>query len=484
MKGILMILPNNYIRRMQELLKEEWEAYRATLEMPYYHGLRINDLKLDAPSFTQMAPFHLRSSDNLADEAYALEPIPWVQNGFYYGLNNNFEQKQEQYKNNNIKSIQPAKHPYYHAGLYYIQEPSVMVPAAVLPINENDKVLDLCAAPGGKTTQLGARLGNTGLLVSNDISVSRAKAIVKNIELFGIQNAVVLSETPQKLEKIFKDYFDKILVDAPCSGEGMFRKDPSIIKNWEKTGVEYYTQLQREILSSATQMLRPGGYMVYSTCSFSEEENEHIIQWLLHTYPDFSMVPINLYAGFSDGHNGLEACKRLWPHKLKGEGHFVALLRKNGKDKKERKFSINKFEKPTEKQLAPYLKFESEVLTEPLDKSYMHLIKVKLYLLPKDMPDIKGLRVLRSGWYLGEIEKGRFEPSQAFANGLTARDVKKTIHLTSDMTEVISYLKGETLNLEADEGYHLICVDGFPLGWAKKTGNILKNKYCASWRWQ
>lgn len=448
-----MKLPNDFTNKMQELLKNEWDAYLGTFDEPFYLGLRSNDLKVDAPSFAKMAPFDL-------------EPIPWAYNGFYYN-----------------SRVQPAKHPYYHAGLFYIQEPSAMLPASVLPINKGDKVLDLCAAPGGKTTQIGARLGNTGLLVSNDISPSRSKAIVKNVELFGICNSIVLSESPKKLETHFECFFDKILVDAPCSGEGMFRKDTSMINNWEKTGVEYYVNLQKEILPSAANMLKPGGYLIYSTCTFSLEENEKMINWFISEHTDFDVVSIESHIGFEDGFEGLSQAKRLWPHRIKGEGHFVVLLHK-----KERDYSVThrsyEYGKINERQFAPYLTFESEVLNIPLDKSKMTIIEDKLYLLPEGTPMFKGLRVLKSGWYLGDLTRGRFEPSQAFASGLNITEVKKVINLSLDMTEVIKYLKGETLSIDASEGYHLVCVDNYPLGWVKKAGNILKNKYCTGWRWQ
>lgn len=450
-----MILPISYTERMHKILNEEFDTYMATLDAPYYQGLRSNEIKISAPSFKQMAPF---SCD--------LERVPWTENGFYYD-----------------KDIQPAKHPYYHAGLFYIQEPSAMLPAAILPINKGDKVLDLCAAPGGKTTQLGARLNNTGLLVSNDISASRAKAIVKNVELFGIRNAIVLSEAPNKLEKHFLSFFDKVLVDAPCSGEGMFRKDPSMIKNWEKIGIDYYVEQQKEILCSAAKMLKPGGYMAYSTCTFSIEENEKVIQWFLDNHSQFKLVPIKSVYGFKDGYKGLVETKRLWPHKIKGEGHFVALLYKEIDD-----YSIT--HKPYDygriniKEVQPYLDFQKKNLNMEVALENLALIQDKLYWLPKETPLLKGLRILKSGWYLGELNKGRFEPSQAFASGLNINEVKGVINLSLNQPETIKYLKGETLTLNASEGYHLICVDGFSLGWVKKTGNTLKNKYSPGWRWQ
>lgn len=452
-----MNLPNKYIEKMKDLLENEYSDYEKSLDDERFYGLRSNDIKIDGKQFKEISP-------------YKLEDIPWVNNGYYYS-----------------KNEQPAKHPYYHAGLYYIQEPSAMVPAQVLPINKGDKVLDLCAAPGGKSTQLGAKLNNTGLLVSNDISPSRANSLLKNIEMFGITNSIVTSESPERLERYFSGFFDKVLVDAPCSGEGMFRKEPSMVKNWETCGTSYYTDIQRQILPSAANMLKAGGYMVYSTCTFSPEENEQMIDWFLEEYRDFELVNISKENGlengrpnWSSGNKDLLKTARLWPHKIKGEGHFVALLRKNdGNGSKVKPFDKKLLK---EKDIIDYLNFEKEILGIRLDINRLGIINNKLYFLPEGMPDIKGLRVLRSGWFIGEIKKNRFEPSQAFASGLRSEDVNNSIRISADNIDVIKYLKGETLNRDGNDGYNLICVDRFPLGWAKKNRHMLKNCYQASWR--
>lgn len=441
---------------MNDLLGEEaFRAYEAALALPYAAGLRANEMKIDARQLVAGLP-------------YVLEPVPWVEGGFYYD-----------------SSLQPAKDPYYHAGLFYIQEPSAMTPAAMLPIEPGDRVLDLCAAPGGKSTQIGARLKGTGVLVSNDISASRAKGLVKNIELFGICNALVTSEAPEKLCHYFEGYFDKILVDAPCSGEGMFRKEPGMMKNWEDQDYTHYAALQREILPSAVRMLKAGGTLVYSTCTFSPEENEEQILWLLAQYPELSLEELPHPAGIDGGVRGMDGVMRLWPQRLKGEGHFVARIRKreNGEVKLPAK-AVDHALRPSEKTLQPYLEFERELLNLRLDTSRMMLLQERLFLLPKDLPNIGGLRVLKSGWYLGDLEKGRFEPSQHFAMGLFKDEVKKTIDLPRTDERVLRYLKGETLDLAVDPGYHLVMVDGHALGWAKGAGNRLKNKYSSSWRYQ
>jgi NOL1/NOP2/sun family putative RNA methylase len=443
---------------MRTLLIEEYEAYIESFEAPYASGLRINSLKLSVDQFKNIVPFEL-------------EPIPWIDHGFYYD-----------------SKEQPAKHPYYYAGLYYIQEPSAMTPAHFLPIEEGDKVLDLCAAPGGKTTELGAKLKGTGLLISNDISASRAKALVKNIELFGITNALITSESPSKLSHYFVEYFDKILVDAPCSGEGMFRKDATMIKSWEQYGVDYYHQLQKEIIVEAAKMLKPGGYLLYSTCTFSPEENEGTLDYLLNQYPEFTVETLPQIQGFHrgrpewiNGREDLNHCIRIWPHKVKGEGHFIALLKK-GNPNIEHNTSIdtktNKSTTYTEFDL-----FVEENLNINLDSNRIQVIQDKVYLMPEDLPNLKGLRFLRTGWYLGDLKKKRFEPSQAFAMGLKKSEVNKTINFTKEQDEVIRYLKGETLHVEGQDGWQLITVDGYPLGWGKLNKGVLKNKYYSGWRW-
>lgn len=459
-----MKLPQTFETRMKEMLGEEFKDYEKTLEEKHYSGIRVNTLKISPEEFEKIAPF-------------SITRIPWIKNGYYYNQNE-----------------QPARHPYYFAGLYYIQEPSAMTPASLLPVTPGDKVLDICAAPGGKSTELGAKLCGKGVLVSNDISNSRAKALLKNIELFGIRNPVIASEAPGKLVDYFTDYFDKILVDAPCSGEGMFRKSPAIMKNWEQYGVEYYNKLQKEIILQAAKMLKPGGYLLYSTCTFSKEENEGTISYLLEQYPEFQVVdPLTdnsvSYEGFSHGRpewgNGreeLKNCIRLWPHKIKGEGHFIALLRKGG-PKGETLIPVSgnlgklKITKEAEDFLAEIpLSINEENLLVKEDR---------LYLLPSELPELKGLRLLRQGLLLGEMKKGRFEPSQALASALYKGDYHKVIDLSGDSAEVIKYLKCETIeaNSTKGDGYHLITTDSYSLGWGKLAKGSLKNKYLPGWRW-
>lgn len=461
-----MILPIAFEERMKDLLKDDYELYKDSFNEKHYTGLRINTLKISPNEFLKISPF-------------TLERIPFIENGFYYDI-----------------AEQPARHPYYHAGLYYIQEPSAMIPANLLAINPGDKVLDLCAAPGGKSTELAAKLQGRGVLISNDISNTRAKALLKNIELFGVKNAIVVSESPSKLENYFPEYFDKILVDAPCSGEGMFRKSPAMIKDWEERGVEYYEKLQKEIIISAAKMLKPGGFLVYSTCTFSPEENEGTIKYLLEEFPEFSVVnPLTKttvsYDGFDfgkpewvDGPDELRNAIRIWPHKIKGEGHFICLLQK-GNEIKEGKGITNQNHNLSPKTMPKEAKDFISELDFPIDYDQIELIDDKLYVLPYQLPSLKGLRILRSGLLLGEIKKNRFEPNQALAMALRQEEYKYRINLSSSDSEVIKYLKCETIQIEGDykDGLQLICVDGYPLGFGKLSNTTLKNKYLASWRW-
>ncbi len=479
-----MNLPKLFEDRMKELLGEEYEEYLTCYSKPHFGGLRVNTLKSNPKEFEQICPFSIKS-------------IPWVKNGYYYDTNE-----------------QPAKHPYYYAGLYYIQEPSAMTPASLLPVKPGDKVLDVCAAPGGKSTELGARLQGEGVLVTNDISNSRAKALLKNIELFGIRNSLILSEAPNKLVDYFPEYFDKILIDAPCSGEGMFRKSPAIMKNWEQYGVDYYNKLQKEIILLAARMLKPGGYMLYSTCTFSPEENEGTISYLLDQYPEFKVVPALSdeatqkeyglsYEGFDfgkpewvNGREELKHCIRLWPHKIDGEGHFITLLYKEIKDSTtsigtapaqtindSKSFRMNA--KPSKSALSEEaLEFINE-LEFPIKQENLVVHEDRVFLVPDGLPEIKGLRILRQGLLLGEMKKQRFEPSQALANALKVSDYRKVIKLSVKDPNVIRYLKCETIELEEEykDGWYLICVEEYPLGWVKYTKGQCKNKYLPGWRW-
>ena len=326
-------LPEKFLSRMESMLGKEFPAFLQSYDFPRKFGLRVNTNKISVEEFLEISPFHL-------------EPIPWIDNGFFYDEND-----------------RPSRHPYYFAGLYYLQEPSAMTPANRFSVNPGEYVLDLCAAPGGKATELGAKLQGNGFLVANDISNSRAKALLRNLELFGIKNSMVTNETPAKLAKYFPEFFDKILVDAPCSGEGMFRKDPDVAKTWDETRPEFFGKLQREIVTQAISMLKPGGELLYSTCTFSPIENEGLISFILENFPEIELLTLDDYEGFTKGcpdwgnkDTRLKKCIRIFPHHMEGEGHFLALMKKNGCSVSSRITPITKPDKTSKKLLDEFSK--------------------------------------------------------------------------------------------------------------------------------
>ena len=495
-----MNLPKEFEEKMKTLLGSEYEEYTACYDEPRHYGLRVNTAKISVEDFLKIAP-------------WPLEPVPWIENGFYYDGDH----------------IQPSKHPYYFAGLYYLQEPSAMTPASRLPVEPGDRVLDVCAAPGGKATELGAKLQGTGVLAANDLSSSRAKGLLKNLELFGIGNVLVLSEEPGKLVSYFEGYFDKILIDAPCSGEGMFRKDKKMVKAWEEHGPSFFSKIQKSIITQAAQMLRPGGMLLYSTCTFSPEENEQIIAWVLREFPEMQLIPMKGYEGFSegrpdlaDGNPELKKCVRIWPHHMDGEGHFVALMQKSRTpemddvspekssayiseadeessdhdDVKKKKKKAKKGRKDqkerneaagcTRQERAVLESFFADVKAE-VDWKRIEVRKGFAYYLPEGVEGKKNLVFVRNGLYLGEIRKDRFEPSQAFAMVLQKKEFASSIDFPAKDERVIRYLKGETVDVSdlecgKEKGWQLVCVDGYPLGWGKLVNGTLKNKYLSGWR--
>lgn len=446
-------LPNEFLQEMESLLGEEYGQYLDSFDRPRNYGLRVNTLKWTPEECEKRLP-------------WPLEPVPWTENGFFYD-----------------GRFQPSKDPYYYGGLYYLQEPSAMAPAALLPVEPGDMVLDLCAAPGGKSTELGARLKGRGMLVANDVSSSRAKGLLKNLELFGVANACVTSETPERLAAAFPEFFNKILVDAPCSGEGMFRKDPDMIKDWAERGPKYYSLIQREILKEAVKMLRPGGTLLYSTCTFSRAEDEEMVQWVLESFPDMEPVPLPAFEGACGG-IGLTGCLRLFPHKVRGEGHFMALLKKKGSKEEGTADSQRREDFKPDGEFADFLK-DTRLIWDP---GRMARKQDRIYYLPEGFSQAPGLRYLRTGLFMGTLKKERFEPSQALAMTLGERSYGSAISFDREDERVIRYLKGETIALKEGEdpkkGWCLVCVDGFGLGFARRNNGMLKNKYYPGWRWQ
>ena len=349
-----------------------------------------------------------------------------------------------------------------------------MAPARLLAPKPGERVLDLCAAPGGKSTQLGAMMRGEGLLICNEIHPKRARILSSNIERMGLSNALVLNEHPAKLAQRFPGYFDRILVDAPCSGEGMFRKEDAAVSDWSEETVAMCAARQKEILLSAAQMLKPGGRLVYSTCTFSPEENEGVISAFLHSHPDFFIEPADMPyfdrgrpEWISDPAEGLENCFRLWPHKLHGEGHFAALLRRGDGEKPD----ILPEERPEKipAETSVFLQ-ENGIFLQGCPVIFGDT----LYLAPEGIPSLSGLKVLRVGLELGELRKGRFLPAHALA--LWLKDFPQKADFPALSPEIDAYLHGQTL-FGSQKDWTLICADGLSLGWAKGSDGILKNHY-------
>lgn len=540
-----MHLPEEFEQKMRKLLGEDYDNYAGSFAKKYGQTFRVNQLK------TQPADFFRR---------FAVKPVPWCENGFYYDGEERL-----------------SLHPFYYGGAYYIQEPCAMAPASFLPVKPGDKVLDLCAAPGGKTTALAAKLQGQGVLIANDISISRCKALLKNMEMAGVKNALITCETPERLAERFAGYFDCVLVDAPCSGEGMFRKEPSMAAEWSPEEVRRYSDLQKEILGQAASMVRPGGYLLYSTCTYSPEEDEQVVETLLRgdNAETFRLESLPLYPGVDEGHprwsksgeESLRYCRRFWNHRVDGEGQFAALFKKEerpgeetggsrfsgessrpGKqpgqgaaaasagtgdmtmtavpsaadertttalnvagattdpaaggrrEKKRRKNARrnplsdgrktntgggkkkNAPEAPGAAGMSGEMRQFFEKCRLEIPEERLQFIEERVFLLPENCPDMQGLRVVRSGLYLGDCKKKRFEPGQALAMALRPEDYENIVTFSPEDIRVEKYLRGETVEAGCRDGWVLICVDGLPLGWGKSNRGNIKNKIAPGWR--
>ena len=525
-----MKLPEEFTVKMRVLLKEEYPAFLASYDDERTSALRVNERKITPQAFEKIAPFPVSA-------------LPFIRGGYRVG-----------------REFSPARHPYYAAGLYYLQEPSAMTPVSVMDVAPGEKVLDLCAAPGGKATALAARLGGKGLLVANEVSASRAKALLRNLEVFGADNCFVTNAQPAVLASRFPLFFDHVLVDAPCSGEGMFRKEEAVMRAWSPEKNAQCAKVQRRIILDAADMLKEGGTLVYSTCTFDPGEDECVIAFLLRERPEMELISLPHREGFSEGFSEeflvetgylsqeeaaffssdgedlficneekdrlpLTACVRLWPHKCGGEGHFIAMLRKRGTgtaDTQERSGQTGKTpqirqadrreesrrqgrrtEGRRQDRGAEGRRADQEIrdrqrvlklaaaagITIPeriADRLEIRGGQAFASALPADA--VRGIPFVRNGLYLGEIRGERFEPAQAFAMTLDAESCA-ALNFSPEDERVRRYLRGESLHPDdlkdfgdQKNGWRLVCVHGYPLGWGKISAGILKNKYHPGWR--
>lgn len=466
-----MELPQDFIERIRHQLGDSCSDFLACYDKERVYGLRYNPLKIGKEALRRL----------LLDDRIALEQVPWAEEGFYYPADTH-----------------PGRLPLHEAGAFYIQEPSAMAVVELLGPKPGEVILDLCAAPGGKSTQIAGRMQGEGLLISNEVVPQRAKTLSRNIERMGVRNAVVLNETPKRLAERFLLYFDRILVDAPCSGEGMFRKDPDARGEWSLQQVQTCTARQQEILSQAAAMLKPGGVLVYSTCTFAPQENEQMAEWFVQEYPQFT----------------LEKSVQLWPHLVQGEGHYAARFHRQGllvgtqaeqsldrqicirnrsgqngmmlsrSGRSSRKKAGTRFLQERRSCGAVSAEFQAfckETLSEPMQEwlaGQMEAGRIEqfgeqLCLLPPGIQSLDGWKTERAGLALGCLKKRRFEPSHALAMALGADDVTQTLELE----EPERYLRGETVCCGQQKGYTLVTVHGCSVGWGKASQGVLKNHY-------
>ena len=425
------MLPELFLNRMKDQLGEEYPDFLRSLERPRAVALRLNPLK-----GTQIPPL-----------PFLGEAVPWEKTGYYYD-----------------PEARPGLHVYHEAGVYYLQEASAMAPVVLLDPQPGEKICDLCAAPGGKTTQIAGRMGGEGFLLCNEINPKRSRILSQNIERMGVSNALVLNEHPENLAARFPDWFDRVLVDAPCSGEGMFRKEEAAVTDWSPETVEMCAQRQAEILNSAARMVKPGGRLVYSTCTFAPSEDEDAVASFLEKHPEFSRESVKA-PWFQQGETGNY---RMWPHKLLGEGHFAAVLRKEEGEE------VCPPEPAKADRIPDQWQQFAKQLGIRLPPGKALLFGQTLYWVPQEMPDLKRLKVMRPGLELGTVKKDRFEPAHALA--LFLKTCENQACYPADSKEIRDYLHGEVIP-GANQGWCLIKADAYSIGWGKGDGTRIKNHY-------
>jgi len=459
-----LYLPEEFENRMKSYLGNEYDEFIASYDKPEVKGLRINK---EAPG--NILGAICDETEGAGSEIF--DTVPWISNGYSYISGTVF----------------PGKHPYHEAGVYYIQEPSAMAPAVYLDARPGDRVLDLCAAPGGKSTQIAFMLKGEGILISNEIMPDRARILSENIERMGVKNALVISEDPRNISDRFTGYFDKILVDAPCSGEGMFRRSETAVEEWSPENVNMCANRQAWILDEAAKMLRPGGRLVYSTCTFSKEEDENTILSFLERNDEFEPEEMKVYGKMRPGFDGVGI--RLWPHLVDGEGHFVCALKKKSSIDVEENEKVIKVMPPcgyeygiNKKEMADLKDMNDFFKNNILDKNFLAgktfvKFKEQIYMIPDECPSLTGLKVLRPGLHLGELKKKRFEPAHALSRVFKPEEVENSCDLSCKSDEILKYINGETYNISLPNGWYVNFVDKNPIGWGKISNEIMKNHY-------
>jgi 16S rRNA C967 or C1407 C5-methylase (RsmB/RsmF family)/NOL1/NOP2/fmu family ribosome biogenesis protein len=446
-----MDLPPEFVSRMNHLLAKDAQDFLASYDLPVPVGLRANTLKLPL-------------ADLLQRLAVASQPVPWCASGVVLATGNEL-----------------GRHPFHAAGLYYLQEPSAMVVGELAAPGPGMRVLDLSAAPGGKATHLASLMAGSGVLVANEVHPKRVWDLAENLERWGVRNAIVTNESPERLAAVWGGYFDRVIVDAPCSGEGMFRKSSTARAEWRPELPPGCAIRQARILDAAAGLVRPGGRLIYSTCTFAPVEDELQIARFLSMHPDFSIIASRL-PGTEPGRpdwagqdTDLAGCVRIWPHRAAGEGHFAAVLEKTTGSEFAVRGKGDRSHLPAA-ALAQFRRFVQEYLTgEPAGR--LALEGSYLYADPLGAPPLSGLKVIHRGWWLGSLRPGRMEPSHALALGLAPQEAQLRLDLSAGDPGLWTYLRGEGVKHAGPDGWILVCVDGFSLGWGKRVQGMVKSHY-------
>jgi NOL1/NOP2/sun family putative RNA methylase len=457
-------LPPRFLERMSRFLKEDYPAFAESLTHAAVQGLRVNTLKSSVEEYKKISPFPLGPT------------VPWCDSAFV--LQN---------------EDRPGKHPYHLAGLYYLQDPSAMSAAILLDPQPGERVLDLAAAPGGKTTQIASLMQGKGFLLANEIKTKRLNHLVVNVERWGTDNLVVTNETPERLADHFGASFDRVIVDAPCSGEGMFRKDMGARLDWSEEMIAGCATRQTNILRVAAHLVRPGGHLLYSTCTFAPEEDEGVIVKFLEEHADFEVESLRQQPGFMEGklewlasgngkpQDGIRGAVRLFPHLVNGEGHFVCRMQRKDGRPDDRTYPGQRVKIPTA-LYNTWLAFRDECLDVDFLSERLSLQGDRLYYVPESVPGMKGLRVTVPGVCLGNFKKDRFEPTHPLALALRKGQAKNTLDLPAESRQVAAYLRGDAIPDAGIRGWTLVTVDGWPLGWGKRVQGVVKNHFPKGWQ--
>ncbi len=451
-ESVMTSWPFDFIQRMSTWLGPEAADFLQALAQRDV-GLRLNTLRGAASELAARLP-------------WPVEEVPWCVEGRV------------------VRSGEPGSHPYHAAGVYYLQDPSTMAAAEILDPRPGEWVLDLAAAPGGKASHLAARMQGQGVLVANDIARKRTSVLAMNLERMGVTNALITNETPERLAERWPGLFDAVLVDAPCSGEGMFSRDPQAVRDWSVSVVQGNARRQLQILEQAAHLVRPGGRMLYATCTFAPEEDEGVIAAFLERCPDFELRPVAPRAGFGPGRpewiqapETLRAAVRLFPHRGPGHGHFYALLVRRG--------SADPAPDPWRGRDVPgrvltlYRAALAQALRLPAPEAGLVFIPGadQLYLTPMPPELWQDLHVLRPGWWVGTLRHGEVNPEHALALGIAPEAALERLDLALDDPRLGQFLAGASWSDTGPARFVLVTVEGFALGWAKRSGGKLRSRY-------